>query len=100
MKIKLFFSPEYSVTSLSNEQGEYFTTYEDVPLSLELIKELEEFDASIWEFLPDSTATEQRKQEIYENGLRLYKCVVKELGDKYEVIENLEWIKPHKKSSI
>ena len=96
MKIKLYFSPEYSVTSLSDEKGAYFTTYEGFPLSPELINELEEFDESIWEFLPDRHATQQRLEEIYENGLRLYRRVVKELGDEYEVIELLNWINPNK----
>ena len=98
MKIKLYFSPEYSVTSLSNEKGAYFTTYEGFPLSPELIKELKNFDESILEFLPDSHATQERLEEIYENGLRLYRRVVEELADKYEVIEDLEWINPNKGS--
>ena len=97
-RIKLYFSPEYSTISLCDEEGAYFTTYEDFPLSQELIKELKEFDESIWEFLPDSNATQERLEEIYENGLRLYRRVVEELGDGYEVIEALEWINPNKGS--
>lgn len=97
-KKKLLFSPEYGVTSLSDKNGAYFTTYEGLPLSSELIEQLEEFDESIWAFLPDSHATQQRLEEIYENGLRLYKCVVKELGNEYEVIELLDWINPNKGS--
>ena len=97
-KIKLYFSPEYSTTSLCDEDGAYYTTYEEFPFSIELIKDLEEFDESIWEFLPDSHATIERHQEIYENGLRLYKRVVEALGDGYEVIEDLDWINPYKGS--
>ena len=97
-KKKLLFSPEYGVTSLSDKNGAYFTTYEGLPLSSELIEQLEEFDESIWAFLPDSHATQQRLEEIYVNGLRLYKCVVKELGNEYEVIELLDWINPNKGS--
>ena len=96
MKVKLYFSPEYSVTSLTDEHGAYFTTYEDLPLSPELIKQLKSFDESIWDFLPDSHATKERLEEIYENGLRLYKLVVQELRDEYEVIERLDWINPNK----
>ena len=93
MKIKLFFNPEYSATSLWNEKGENLP-YEYVPLSIELVKQLEDFDESIWSFVSDSNMTEQRKREIYENGLRLYNLVALELGAKYEVVERLDWIKP------
>ena len=92
MKIKLFFSPDYSATSLFDEEG-YNREYEDFPLSAELVKQLEEFDDSIWEYV-EKPITEQRKREIYENGLRLCKLVSLELGKEYEVIEGLEWIKP------
>lgn len=97
-KIKLFFSPEYSACSLCDEEGAYYQNYEDFPFSPQLIRDLEEFDRSIWEFLPDSHATKERHQEIYENGLSLYKRVVDELGDGYEVIQLLEWINPNKDS--
>jgi hypothetical protein len=92
MKIKLFFSPEYSATSLFDEEG-YNREYEDFPLSAELVKQLEEFDDSIWEYA-EASITKQRKREIYENGLRLYNLVCVELGDEYEIIESLDWIKP------
>ena len=54
---------------------------------------LEEFDDSIWEYA-EMSITEQRKREIYENGLRLCKLVSLELGKESEVVEGLEWIKP------
>ena len=97
-KIKLYFSPEYTVCSLSDEERAYYVTYESFPFSPELIKDLEKFDESIWEFCPDRHTTKERRQEIYENGLRLYKRVVDELGDGYEVIQDLEWINPNKNS--
>lgn len=91
MKTKIYFSPDYSATSLFDEEG-YNREYEDFPLSAELVKQLEEFDDSIWEII--QIITEQRRWEIYRNGLRLCKLVSLELGDKYEVIEDLDWIKP------
>ncbi len=91
MKTKIYFSPDYSATSLFDEEG-YNREYEDFPLSAELVKQLEEFDDSIWEII--QIITEQRRWEIYRNGLRLRKLVSLELGDKYEVIEDLDWLKP------
>ena len=91
MKIKLFFNPEYSATSLWNIYGENLP-YKQLPLSLELIEQLEKFDESIFEIINDISVS--KKSEIYENGLRLFKLVLLELGDKYEIIELLDWIKP------
>ena len=91
MKTKIYFSPDYSATSLFDEEG-YNREYEDFPLSAELVKHLEEFDDSIWEII--QIITEQRRWEIYRNGLSLCKLVSLELGDKYEVIEDLDWLKP------
>ena len=91
MKIKLFFNPEYSATSLWDINGENLP-YKQLPLSLELIEQLEKFDESIFEIINDISVS--KKSEIYENGLRLFKLVLLELGDKYEIIELLDWIKP------
>lgn len=91
MKMKLFFSPDYGGTSLYNNKAQNLS-YKYLPLTSELIKQLEEFDDSIWEII--EKITEERRKEIYENGLRLYKLVSFELGDKYEVVEMLDWIKP------
>ena len=92
MKIKLLFQPDYGATSICDKEGAYYENYDELPLSLELKKELEIFDESIWEFISGITA--QRQREIYENGLRLFNLVKLELGDDYEVIELLDWIKP------
>ena len=91
MKTKIYFSPDYGATSLFDEEG-YNRDYEDFPLSAELVKQLEEFDDSIWEII--GIITNQRRWEIYRNGLRLCELVALELGDKYEVIECLDWLKP------
>ena len=90
MKIKLFFNPDYSATSLWDINGENLP-YKHLPLSLELIKQLEKFDESIFEIINDNSVS--KKCEIYENGLKLFKLVMFELGDKYEVVELLDWIK-------
>ena len=91
MKIKLFFLTDYGGTSLYNNKAQNLS-YKYLPLTSELIKQLEEFDDSIWEII--ERITEERRKEIYENGLRLFKLVSLELGDKYEVVEMLDWIKP------
>ena len=91
MKPKIYFSPDYSATSLFDEEG-YNREYEDFPLSAELVKQLEEFDDSIWEKI--EVITEEREWEIYRNGLRLCKLVELELENQYEVIEDLDWLKP------
>ena len=84
---KILFFPEYAATSFWDDEG-CNVCYEEFDLSENLIKELEEFDNSYWEFL--EPISEERVQEIYKNGLRLYNLVVEELKDKYEVINRLD----------
>lgn len=93
MKTKILFSPDYGGTSLYNDKAQNLP-YKYVPLSPDLTKQLEEFDDSIWELCPGGKATKERRKEIYKNGLRLCQLVSLELGDDYEVVELLDWIKP------
>lgn len=93
MKTKILFSPDYTGTSLYNDKAQNLP-YKYLPLSPDLTKQLEEFDNSIWELCPGCKITKKRRKEIYKNGLRLCQLVSLELGDDYEVVEDLDWIKP------
>ncbi len=109
-KYTLKFLPEYFATSLwSVSQNAYddfgvSIPYEKLNLSEDLIYQLKKFDDSIITILNWSDPTNnsplsyEEQEKIYQNGLRLFKLVCKELGEEYEVINSLEWIKPTKKN--
>lgn len=100
------FLPEYSSTCLwpesknSYEDFDIPISYESVNLSSELIKQLEAFDDSIMDILDwsnpggPSPLSKDERMQIYNEGVRLLELVRKELGNDFEVINELDWIYP------
>ena len=105
-KYVIRFDPEYFATSLWAENAAADSdfginiAYEKLGLSADLIKRLEIFDDSIFEIIDwsnpggESPLTEEERNQIYLEGLRLLELVRTELGKDFEVENDLDWINP------
>lgn len=105
-KYVIKFMPEYYTTSLwsvNQKALEHFNTpieYTDIDLSVKLIKRLEVFDDNImniidWSNPAGETPMKLEERELlYQEGLVLIDEIRKELGEEFEVINYLNWIKP------
>lgn len=106
-KYVLGFGPEYDATSLwSRNQAAYDTfgsggiSYEELPLSAELVRRLAQFDRHCLGIIDWSDPgrgdirPQNEAEEYYLTGLRLLEAVRSELGGDYEVLDELDWIKP------
>ena len=107
-KYVIKFMPEYCATCLwsvndaaHNDFG-YPIMYEDLKLSNPLIERLEKFDDGVMDILnwkePNGplNLTYEEQMELYKEGCELLKLVTVELGDDYEIINDVDWIKPDK----
>ena len=106
------FSPEYFATSLSADNDAahddfgYEISYEDVNLSKPLIERLKKFDDGVMDILnwkePNGplNLTYDEQLELYKEGLELFELVKAELGDDFEVINAVDWIKPDKNNRM
>lgn len=104
-KYSIKFMPEYYTTSLwsvNQKAQQRFSTsikYTDINLSLALIKRLEIFDNQIMNIIDWSNPIEQspmnfeERERLYQDGLILIEEVRKELGQDFEVINYLDWIR-------
>lgn len=103
------FMPDYYTTSLwpvndiaRSELGSPIE-YGTVKLSEELIERLIKFDDKIVGLIDwsdpggPSPLTMEEQMQIYDEGVILLDKVRKELGDDYEVIDELGWIFPKEK---
>ena len=109
-KYVLYFSPEYFEGSLwsKNEAADkafgYVADYNDLPLSKELKKQLRKFDSDCMNILDwddpgkGDVRPQSEAEEYYRTGLRLLEMVRAELGDEFEVLDGLEWIRPKGKA--
>ncbi|WP_028515191.1 hypothetical protein [Ruminococcus flavefaciens] len=105
-KYVLSFSPDYFTTSLWSSNKETMNVfgcgiqYDILPLSEELVKKLEEFDDGCigildWDDLGKGDVRPLDEQiAYYETGKKLLELVRQELGEEFEVEDNLDWIKP------
>lgn len=106
-KYELYFSPEYDATCIwsSNRAardrfGSGGIEYDELPLSPELVKKLEQFDRHClgiidWSDPGKGDIRPKDEQEEYlMTGLRLLDMVRAELGDEYDVLDGLDWIRP------
>ena len=105
-KYLLYFSPEYWETSLWCKNDAAYKAfsnpveYDELPLSPELRAMLRKFDSGCTGIIDWSDpgrgdirpADEQT--EYYMTGLRLLELVRQELGEDFEVLDGLEWIRP------
>lgn len=106
-KYVLSFSPDYfaaSLWSVNDEAREAFgceIEYSDLPLSSELKKQLRKFDGQALGIVDwddpgaekDSLPFEEHKA-LFETGKKLLEMVRQELGEDFEVQDNLDWIDP------
>ncbi len=105
-KYVIRFDPEYFATSLWAENAAADSdfginiAYEELGLSADLIKRLEIFDDSIFEIIDwsnpngDSPITTAEREQIYLEGQQLLQLVRTELGENFEVLDCLDWVKP------
>lgn len=106
-KYVLMFSPEYFETSLwcknqaaDDAFGGGPVEYENLPLSKELVKMLKQFDDKAVGILDWSDPGKgdirprDEAEEHYLTGVKLMEMVRAELGDEFEIIDGLDWIKP------
>ncbi len=105
-KYVLSFSPDYFTTSLWSSNKETMDIfgcdiqYDELPLSEELVRKLERFDDGCIEILdwddPGKGDIRHIEEQIvyYETGQKLLDLVRQELGEDFEVEDNLDWIKP------
>ena len=106
-KYVLGFGPEYDAASLwSRNQAAYDAfgfggiSYEKLPLSGGLVRLLEQFDSHCLGIIDWSDPgkgdirPQSEAEEYYLTGLRLLELVRAELGGDYEVLDELDWIKP------
>ena len=104
----MYFSPEYDATCIWSSNRAAFDRfgsggidYDALQLSAELVKKLEKFDRRCLDIIDwsDPGAGDIRpkdEQEAYlMTGLRLLEMVRAELGGEYEVLDGLDWIRPH-----
>ncbi|MBO4878198.1 MAG: leucine-rich repeat domain-containing protein [Ruminococcus sp.] len=100
------FSPEYLASSLwgKNDAAQaafgYEIDYSELPLSEELVRKLNDFDDECMGIIdwddPGKGDVRPIEERIayYEKGLDLLELIRGELGDRFEVIDGLDWIKP------
>ncbi len=100
------FMPEYHSTSLWPVSDNAYSDlgipieYKTVGLSDLLMNRLENFDDSILGIIDwnnpagDSPLNKEERECIYQEGLKLLQMVRNEISSDYEVIDNLDWIKP------
>ena len=105
-KYVIRFMPEYHATSLWACNDDAYSDlginieYEKVGLSQELINQLEKFDDGVMDIIDwsdpggESPLTSEEQMALYNEGCRLLELVRKELGDEFEVENELGWIKP------
>lgn len=106
-KYVLMFSPEYFETSLWSKNqaaddafGWGPVEYEKLPLSKELVKMLKMFDNNTVGILDWSDPGKgdirprDEAEEHYLTGVKLMEMVRAELGDEFEILDGLAWIKP------
>lgn len=108
-KYVIAFSPDYFATSLwarndaAKELGTYIE-YSDLPLSSELKKHLRKFDNWAFSMIDwddpgaekDNLPYEEHKA-LFETGKKLLEMVRQELGEDFEVLDELDWIDPAKR---
>lgn len=104
-KYTIKFMPEYNTTSLwpvsDNSYDELGVpiSYEKVSLSKSLVERLEKFDDSILGLIDwdnpggECSLSAEERNKIYEEGQALLQFVRAELGEEYEVIDALDWVK-------
>lgn len=106
-KYVLMFSPEYFETSLWTKNqaaddafGWGPIDYEKLPLSAALVKMLKQFDDHAVGILDWSDPgkgdirPQSEAEEYYLTGVKLMEMVRAELGDEFEILDGLDWIKP------
>jgi len=104
-KYTIKFMPEYNATSLwavsdsAYEELGINIKYEKVKLSSDLHERLVKFDERIFELVDwdnpggESPLTAEERTSIWDEGQLLLERIRTELGDDYEVVDELGWIK-------
>ena len=99
--IDVRFHPEYFTTSLAIKEDIFLRTeYKNLPLSEQLIAELEKLDRGIANVIDwdnpggESPMTYEEQKELYEFAKDLCKKVQEELGENYNVIDCSDWLNP------
>ncbi len=97
------FLPEYFATSVWIKSEDIFVPigkYDKLPLSEQLIKELEKFDDAVMGILDwsnpggESPMSFEERKDLYELSKNLCKRVQDELGGDYNVIDRTGWLEP------
>lgn len=101
--IDVKFLPEYFTTSVWIKLEDIFVPveeYDKLPLSEQLIKELEKFDDAVMDILDwsnpggKSPMSFEERRNLYELAENLCRRVQDELGGDYNVIDRTGWLKP------
>ncbi len=101
--INIKFLPEYFATSVWIKSKDVFVPigeYNRLPLSEQLIKELEKFDDAVMDILDwsnpggESPMSFEERMDLYELSKDLCKKVQDELGGDYNVTDCTGWLEP------
>ncbi|MBQ8194821.1 MAG: hypothetical protein IJZ47_05580 [Oscillospiraceae bacterium] len=99
--IDVRFYPEYFCTSLQLKKDIFLPTeYKNLPLSEQLISELEKLDEEIMNVIDwgdpggESPMSFEERERLYEFAKELCHKVENELGENYNVIDCSDWLKP------
>lgn len=101
--IDVKFLPEYFATSVWIKSKDIFKPigeYNRLPLSEQLIKELEKFDDAVMDILDwsnpggESPMSFEERRDLYELAKDLCRRVQDELGGDYNVIDRTGWLEP------
>ena len=99
--IDVRFHPEYFITSLTIKEDIFLRTeYKKLPLSEQLIAELESLDREIANVIDwdnpggESPMTYEESKKLYEFAKALCIKAQEELGENYNVIDCSDWLNP------
>lgn len=95
------FSPEYGTTCLWICENDLYepADYEELRLPEELIRELAAFDEGIMGLIDwkdpggPSPMSSQERERLYRQGYRLFEKTREVLKDRFEVVNEMDWIK-------
>ncbi len=103
--IDVRFHPEYCCTSIHIKSDIFLPVedYKDLPLSEQLIAELERLDDRVMDVIDwsnpggESPLTYEERKELYQFAQSIYQKIKEELGDDYNVVGDCSgWLNPDK----
>lgn len=101
--IDVRFYPEYCCTSIQIKSDIFLPVedYKDLPLSEQLIAELERLDDRVMDVVDwsnpggESPLTYEEQKELYQFAQIIYQKIKEELGDGYNVVDDCSgWLNP------